>query len=171
MSVGCGRLPTSMAVLLALTAAFAYGASDFWAGVAGRRTDPTVIALLAVPGELVAAAVALAVTRPDAPDVGALGWGTLAGIGSAVGTLALYRGLTVGRMSVVAPLSAVLTAALPAVVGISLGDSLSPVRIAGLALALPAIALVSRQTADPAGGRGLGVIEGLVAGAGFASLF
>lgn len=160
-----------MGVLLGLFAAIAYGASDYAAGVGGRRSSAEAVAIMSQPIGLLAAVLAVVVLVPSSPTAGALVWGAVSGIGSGIGTLALYRGLTVGRMSVVAPLSAVLTAAIPAVVGISLGDSLSPLRIAGLGLALPAIALVSRQASDHAGGRGLGVVEGLVAGAGFAVLF
>ncbi len=123
------------------------------------------------PFGLAAAIVAVLVLDSDSPTASALAWGALAGVGSGVGTLALYRGLTVGRMSVVAPLSAVLTAALPAVVGVATGDSLSPLRVAGLLLAFPAIALVSRQASGSATARESGVWEGLVAGAGFAVLF
>lgn len=160
-----------MGILLGLLAAVAYGASDFAAGVGGRRSSSAAVAIISQPIGLLAAVVAVLVLQPASPTAGALVWGAVSGLGGGVGTLALYRGLTVGRMSVVAPLSAVLTAAIPAVVGISSGDSLSPLRLAGLALALPAIALVSRQAPEPSGGRGLGVVEGLVAGLGFALLF
>jgi uncharacterized membrane protein len=160
-----------MGVLFGLFAAITYGASDYAAGAGGRKASPEAVAIVSQPIGLLAAILAVIVLDAPSPTMSALLWGAASGIGGGVGTLALYRGLTVGRMSVVAPLSAVLTAALPAIVGISLGDSLSPMRVAGLALALPAIALVSRQAGGSAGGRGLGVVEGLVAGVGFASLF
>jgi drug/metabolite transporter (DMT)-like permease len=88
-----------------------------------------------------------------------------------MGTIALYRGLTVGSMGVVAPLSAVLAAALPAMIGIATGDSLSAVQVAGLALALPGVALISLQSPGPVDSGGAGVAEGLLAGVGFALLF
>jgi uncharacterized membrane protein len=158
-------------VLLGLLAAVCYGVSDFAAGVGGRRADPDAVAIMSQPIGLLAAIVAVVAFQPSAPTLGALLWGALAGCGSGIGTLALYRGLTVGRMSVVAPLSAVLAAALPAVVGIATGDSLSALRFAGLVLALPAIALVSRQVGGKADSVRSGIPEGLVAGAGFALLF
>lgn len=159
-----------MGVVLGLLAALCYGASDFAAGAGGRRASSEAVAIMSQPFGLAAAIVAVVLLDAHSPATSALIWGAVAGLGSGVGTLALYRGLTVGRMSVVAPLSAVLTAALPAVVGIATGDTLSPLRVAGLGLALPAIALVSRQASD-VGVRASGITEGLVAGAGFAVLF
>ncbi len=160
-----------MGVLLGLFAAIAYGASDFAAGVGSRRASSEAIAILSMPFGLAAAVLAVVVLDAPSPTPSVLAWGALAGIGGGAGTLALYRGLTVGRMSVVAPLSAVLTAALPAVVGIATGDSLSLLRLAGLGLAFPAIALVSRQAGDAGGALESGIWEGLAAGAGFALLF
>jgi uncharacterized membrane protein len=158
-------------VLLGLLSALAYGSSDFAAGVGGRRSDPNAVTVLAQPWGLVAAIVAVVVMQPPAPTVTSMVWGAISGIGTAVGTLALYRGLAVARMSVVAPVSAVLAAALPALVGIVTGDRLSWIGWTGIVLVLPAIALVSRHE-DPADkGKPSGVLEGSVAGAGFALLF
>lgn len=159
-----------MGVILALLAALAYGTSDFVAGVGGRRSSAVRVALIAQPFGLFAAAVALTFFRGAGPSTAALLWGTASGVGSGIGTLSLYQGLTVGRMGVVAPLSAVLTAALPAVVGLAVGEHLSAVALIGLGLALPAVALVSwqRTTED---GRRLGAGFGVLAGCGFALLF
>jgi drug/metabolite transporter (DMT)-like permease len=74
-------------------------------------------------------------------------------------------------MSVVAPLSAVLSAALPALAGFLLGEHLRVLAWAGIVLALPAVALVSLQDDDRHGSRRAGILTGLIAGAGFALLF
>jgi uncharacterized membrane protein len=158
-------------ILLGLLGALFYGVSDFIGGVGGRRSSAVAVAVIAQPFGLISALVAVAVLRPDAPTWSTLMWGSLAGLGSGVGTLALYRGLAVGRMSVVAPLSGVIAAALPAVVGLATGDTVSGPRMAGLALALPGIAMVSLQRSEPPDGAESGVWEGLVAGLGFAVLF
>jgi uncharacterized membrane protein len=154
-----------------MLAALCYGISDFAGGVGGRRSNPDAVAVLSQPIGLLAACVAVIVLRADSPSMSALVWGAISGVGSGVGTIALYRGLTVGRMSVVAPLSAVLAAALPAVVGIATGDDLSALRLTGLVLALPAIALVSRQAGQDDRASRSGIPEGLLAGGGFALLF
>jgi drug/metabolite transporter (DMT)-like permease len=159
-----------MGVVLGLLAAFAYGTSDFVAGVGGRRSSVGRITLVAQPLGLVTAAVAVVVVPGDRPSAAALLWGALSGVGSGMGTVSLYQGLTAGRMSVVAPLSAVLTAALPALVGLASGEHLSVVALVGLAVAVPAVALVSQQRDDGAGGPS-GAPFGLLAGCGFALLF
>lgn len=108
----------------------------------------------------------------DGPMAEALAWGGLSGIGSGLGTLALYRGMAVGAMSPVATCSAVLAAVLPAVVGLAGGDHLSFLVALGIAIALPAIALVSWQGENaPAGSARAGIAYGLIAGAGFGLLF
>ena len=160
-----------MGVVLALLSALCYGSSDFTAGVGGRRSDPAAITAIAQPFGLIAAAVAVVVLSARSPTAHVLSWGALSGVGSGVGTVALYRGLAVARMSVVAPLSAVLSAALPAVAGLLLGNHLAALAWAGIAIALPAVALVSLQPGEGHGSRRAGIVTGVIAGTGFALLF
>jgi len=160
-----------MGVVLALLAALCYGSSDFTAGVGGRRSDPVAVTMIAQPFGLVAAAVAVVALSGRSPTLHALWWGALSGVGSGVGTVSLYRGLAVARMSVVAPLSAVLSAALPAVAGLFLGEHLAALAWAGIVIAMPAIMLVSLQPAEGQDSRTAGIVTGMVAGTGFALLF
>lgn len=160
-----------MGVVLALLSALCYGSSDFAAGVGGRRSDPTAVTVIAQPFGLLAAAVAVSVLSGRSPAPHALWWGALSGVGSGVGTVSLYRGLAVARMSVVAPLSAVLSAALPAVAGLLLGNRLAALAWAGIVIAMPAVTLVSLQPGEGHGSRRAGIVSGLIAGAGFALLF
>jgi drug/metabolite transporter (DMT)-like permease len=93
-----------------------------------------------------------------------LGWSVLAGVLGAIGITALYRGLAVGRMGIVAPVTGVLAAVIPVIAGIILEGLPPPLVLAGIGLAVVAVVLVSRVT-DEAGGRdGLG--EALVGGVG-----
>jgi hypothetical protein len=89
-----------------------------------------------------------------------------------VGTLSLYHGLSIARMSVVATLSAVLTAVIPAIVGLALGNHLTIGAVTGIILAIPAIGLVSwqpqPQRRDSARA---GLLYGALAGLGFSLLF
>jgi drug/metabolite transporter (DMT)-like permease len=158
-------------VLLALLSALCFGSSDFTAGLGGRRSDPSAVTAIAQPFGLIAAAVAVIALSARSPTPHALWWGALSGVGSGVGTLSLYRGLAVARMSVVAPLSAVLSAALPALAGLLLGEHLKVLAWAGIVIAMPAVALVSLQPAGGQGSRRAGIVTGVVAGAGFALLF
>ncbi len=160
------------AALLGLLAAVAYGTSDFAAGVASRRFASGPVTAVAQVFGLATAALAVLVFPGTSPTTPVLVWGAISGVGGGLGTLSLYRGLSVGAMSVVATLSAVLTAVIPAVVGLGFGEHLSTAAEAGIGIAIPAIALVSWQprSSRPGGGRA-GVVYGLVAGVGFALLF
>src|SRR4051794_9809847 len=150
----------TMAVLLGLLAALSYGASDFSAGLGSRRLAPGPVTLMVQALAVVTALVGVVLLPGDGPAGDALAWGALAGVGSALGTLALYRGLAVGAMSPVAACSAVLAAVLPALVGLLSGDRLSFLVALGIVIALPAIALVS-WSGGPSGGSVVGAVYGL----------
>jgi uncharacterized membrane protein len=161
-----------MAILLALLSALAYGISDFGAGVASRRSEAGVVSVIVLAIGLVCASAATAIDPGVGARAGALLWGAASGLGSGAGTLALYRGLAVGRMTIVATLSAVVAAVVPAIVGLATGDSLRGPTLAGIVIAIPAIALVSWHS-DPTerGEARPSVVLGLVAGLAFALLF
>jgi drug/metabolite transporter (DMT)-like permease len=162
-------------VLLGLCAALAYGASDFAAGVGSRRLAAGPVTVLVQAFALAVGVVGVLFVGGGGPDPASLGWGALAGVGSGVGTLVLYRGMTLGAMSPVATSSAVLAAVVPAVVGVLTGDALSTAATAGIVLAVPAIGLVSWQAEEapgtPQAAARSGLAHGVVAGMGFALLF
>jgi drug/metabolite transporter (DMT)-like permease len=79
---------------------------------------------------------------------GAVVWGALCGISQAFGVWWFYAALGAGPISVVSPLTAVLVAAVPVVVGVALGERPSVVSYAGIAVALLAVILVSREVRD-----------------------
>lgn len=162
-----------MTILLGLLAALAYGSSDFAAGVGGRRIGPGRIALWVHVFALPVALAGLALFPGQALTWQITAWGLLAGLCSAVGLFSLYRGLIIGQMSVVAPMSGVVSAVLPAVVGLLGGDRLSATSTTGLILALPAIAMVSMQTGERSSehvSQPSGLLEGALGGAGIGGL-
>jgi uncharacterized membrane protein len=161
-----------MAILLALLSALAYGISDFGAGVASRRSEAGVVSLIVLAIGLVWALIATAIDPGVGARSGALLWGASSGLGGGAGTLALYQGLAVGRMTIVATLSAVVAAVVPAIVGLATGDSLHGATLVGIVIAIPAIALVSWH-ADPTerGEARPSIAYGLLAGLAFALLF
>lgn len=161
-----------MAIVLALLSAISYGAGDFTAGLASRRLGASVVTGVAQTFGLLAALVAVALFSGVGPRGSALAWGALSGVGSAIGTLALYQGLAVARMTVVATLSGVLTAVIPVIVGVALGNNLSALAAAGIVIAVPAILLVSWQPGGEAGASNArGALFGVLAGMGFGLLF
>jgi drug/metabolite transporter (DMT)-like permease len=156
--------------LLGLLSAVSYGAGDFAAGLAGRRYASGPVTAAGQGIGLLAALLVVVLFAAHGPGGGALAWGALSGVGSAVGTLSLYQGLAVGQMSVVASLSAVITAVVPVIVGIALGDHLGAATAIGIVIAVAAIALVSWQPDSAARGHRSGAELGLLAGVGFALL-
>jgi uncharacterized membrane protein len=167
----------NVAVLLGLGAALAYGLSDFLGGLVSRRVHYAIVALVGYATACIALVAVVLLSGSPAPTPNAVFWGAVSGLGAGLGTLALYRGLARGRMGVVAPLSGLGTAVLPVLVGVFLGDRPSAVAWLGIAAALPAIWLVSTSGDGGDGGdkrrsAGLseGVVDGLLAGVGFAIL-
>jgi drug/metabolite transporter (DMT)-like permease len=164
-----------MAALLALSAAVAYGVGDFLGGVAARRVPPTAVVLWSHM-------VGLALLAGLAPLVGgdltvrALTIGAGAGLLGAVGITLFYRGLAVGTMSIVAPVAALLSAAVPVAVGIGTGERPSPAALAGIGLALGAVVLISREAPHvaPSPHRwhalGLAVVSGVAFGLFFVTI-
>ena len=110
-----------MAALLALSAAVAYGVGDFLGGVAARRVPPTAVVLWShVVGLVMLVALAPVARRRHHPR-GPWPSGRAAGLLGGGGVALFYRGLSVGAMSVVAPVAALLSAAVPVVVGLAGG--------------------------------------------------
>jgi drug/metabolite transporter (DMT)-like permease len=157
-----------MASLLALTAAFAYGAGDFLGGVASRRAPTTAVVLWSHVVGLMMLLVAAPLVGGDVTAAG-LAIGAGAGIIGALGVALFYQGLSIGSMSVVAPIAGLLSAALPVAVGFSGGERPGAMAILGIGIALVAIALVSRET-DAGATRSRHQLQalGLAIGAGLA---
>ncbi|MCR2808260.1 MULTISPECIES: DMT family transporter [unclassified Microbacterium] len=161
----------SIGILLAMGSAVAYGASDFIGGVGSRRYSSWQVVLV---GQSAGALVMLAggLTLPGNPVALDFVWAVVAGVGSATGSIFLYRGLARGRMGLVAPVSAVGAATLPVLAGVAFGERPGWLAWIGMLAALPGIWLVSRRTDTdrPTNVRG-GLIDGIVAGVGFGVLF
>jgi drug/metabolite transporter (DMT)-like permease len=133
-----------VAVVLALSSAVVYGASDFLGGLASRRG--TVFGVVAL--SQLAGLVALLALLPwlGGPVTAAdLGWGAAAGLVGATGLLIFFRALSRGVMSVIAPVTAVTAAAVPVLAGLLDGNRIGPVAGTGILLALVAVVLVSAE--------------------------
>jgi drug/metabolite transporter (DMT)-like permease len=160
----------SIGIVLALVAAVGYGASDFVGGLTSRRVSPWAVA---VAGQLAGALAMLVVglSLPGQARLADFAWAMMAGVGSAVGTVFLYRGLARGRMGVVAPVSGVGAALVPVFVGVAVGERLGALTWVGVLMALPGIYFVSHEVADGTGRSWGGIADGALAGLGFGLLF
>jgi drug/metabolite transporter (DMT)-like permease len=160
-----------VAALLALFSAATYGVGDFCGGMAARRIPATTVLLWShLVGLVLMAASTLVVS--GVVTSGDLLIGAVGGLAGAAGVGLLYQGLAVGRMSVIAPVTSLLTAAVPLVAGYAEGERPGAPAVAGMALALVAIVLVSAEgggTLRPSDLRG--VAYALGAGLGFGLFF
>jgi drug/metabolite transporter (DMT)-like permease len=134
-------------VALALLSAISFGVCDFVGGIASRRVAALRVVLVSYPVTMVLLGVLAAVIGGPI-SAGAVVWGSLGGISQACGEWWLYAALGAGPISVVSPLTAVLTAAVPVGVGIAIGDRPGVLAAAGIALAMVAVVLVSREATD-----------------------
>lgn len=135
--------PQTAVVVFGLASAAAWGSADFGGGLAGRRAPLFGVLLFS---QLAGSALALlpAILRGEpVPVTGDLALAVLAGVIGAIGIGALYRGLQVGRMGVVAPISGALAAVVPVSAGIILEGLPGPAALAGIGLAMAAVVLVS----------------------------
>lgn len=140
-----------MVIVFALAAAVLYGSADFLGGAATRRSRALSVASLSVPAGALVLLVAAVVAGGPIPSAG-LGWAVAGGAFGAVGLIAFYAGLAAGPMSVVAPVSALMSTVLPVGVAVATGEHLSGRVYLGVAACLAAIALVSLEGGPP--GRG-----------------
>ena len=159
-----------LAVGLALAANLAYGVSDFLGGLRSRSL-PLLSVLLVSQGTALVVILIVVIVSGESPPADHLQYGVLAGLGEALGVAALYRGLAIGTMSVVAPLGA--TAPVVAVVVASvMGEAPSAIQGAGIAVAIAGVVLISSSERAP-GSQALGpsIFFGLLTALGFGTFF
>ena len=130
-----------LTILLGFSTAIVYGFADFFGAVASKRIRP--VAVTAVAGAVgLVLLVALIPVFGFSGDPEAIAWGVWSGLWSAVALSCLYASLALGPISIVSPLSAVVSAIVPAAVGIATGDTFSAWGWLALALLLVAVVLV-----------------------------
>jgi uncharacterized membrane protein len=162
-----------LTVIVGLAAALVYGAADFFGGLAARRINPMLVTgIAAIVGLVLLIAVGLPVFG-GVWSADAMLYGALSGVAGAVAIALLYASLAIGPMSILSPLTAVVSAIVPLVWGLARGERLGTLGYVALGLALVAVILVGFV---PSGGGELvrgavrpslrGVLMGAGAGAG-----
>src|SRR5262252_8912531 len=143
-----------MVILLGLAAAVLYGSGDFLGGLAARRLHVLAVLTLA-EGAGAAVALAAAAMSPGLSSLAGLAWGTGAGLIGGLGLIIFYTGLAAGPMSVVAPVSGLVSTVLPVAVALADGERPGAAVYAGAMLCLVAIVLASLASeGNRAGGVG-----------------
>jgi drug/metabolite transporter (DMT)-like permease len=151
-------------IVFALLSATLYGSADFLGGLATRRSSVMPVMIFSQLAGLITLLLVLPFLPPTTATHADFAWGALAGAALGIGLMLLYQGLATGKMSVVAPVTAVLAVVVSAVAGIVLGDRLSMGAFLGVVLAIGAITLISQDGAQKATRKpGLGMAHGLAA--------
>jgi drug/metabolite transporter (DMT)-like permease len=130
--------------VFALAAALLYGSADFLGGTAARRAHTLAVVSISAPAGAVIALSAALVAGGPARAAG-LGWAVAGGAAGGAGLIAFYHGLASCRMSVVAPVSALVSTLLPVGVAVAAGERLGLTTVAGALVCVAAIALVSLE--------------------------
>lgn len=137
-----------VAVALAFSSSLCWGLADFLGGLQSRAR-PLVTVLLIAQIAAVAIGIAFVAGSGDPfPDLGPAALATGAGVAGCAALAAFYRGLAIGTMSIVAPVSAT-GAAVPVLVGLAIGERPGGIQVAGIAVAMAGIVLAARE---PGGG-------------------
>src|SRR5215213_10002684 len=160
--------PALAVVVLGLLASLGWGVGDFGGGLASRSAPVLGVLLWSQVASLAIGIPILLGSHEPAMRLQDFGIGVTAGSISGVGLALLYRGLSVGRMGVVAPIAAVITSGLPVLFGFAVQGVPSILAVGGIACAVMSVFLVSRAPAE-ADGRPSGIKYALVAGTTFAT--
>lgn len=168
-----------MAILLGLLAAVTYGTADFLGGYATKRSSVfSVVVLSQIFGSTL---ILLAIPFFwNGYDGASFGWGMASGVAGGLGVTFFYAALAAGRMSQIAPVTAVEAACVPVIYGLVSGERPGAGPLIGIALALVAVALVSsgapetgdsEPDADAKRDEKRGLLLALGAGIGFGLFF
>ncbi len=152
----------------ALLSALIYGVGDFSAGLASRHNPAIRVVALTHPLGLIAYTVLALARHERLPPAPLLWLAALTGLVGMVAVVLFFRALALGPMGVVSVSSAALGAIVPVLAGVIAGETLTPLRLLGMALILVGIVVFS--LAPSHGGRG-GLPLALFAGLGFGLFF
>ncbi len=132
-------------ILFGLASALFWGTGDFAGGLVSRKVNAIRATLyVQAGGFLPVILVAYFTKQLDMPPVDWL-WCGAAGVIGSLGFLALYRALANGQMSIAAPIAAVTSAGVPAIVGILRDGFPSVLTLTGFLFALLAIWFITQN--------------------------
>ena len=130
-----------LAVVIGLSSALVFGAADFLGGLASQRIAAIrVTALVSATGFAVMLVLLPFVGGAFSPEAVALG--ALSGVTGSIAIVLLYASLAIGPMSILSPLTAVVSAIVPLTAGVIRGERLGPIGYVAIGIALVAIVLV-----------------------------
>lgn len=161
--------PVIATIIFGLAASLFWGSGDFSGGLASRRDNASSVVFAAYAVGCVLLVIIALIWREAFPSPLDIFWGGVSGISGALGLIAFYSALSIGRMGIVAPVSAIMTAGIPVIFSAYTQGLPSLLQLGGFVLALLAIVLISRP--ERAKGRPVGIGLALLAGCGFGCFF
>lgn len=165
MSVAAQYIPAAYS----LTAVGAWGASDFLGGVGARRANAFLFtAIVHISGMVLMGTLAL-ITRAPFPGNASLVWSLIAGSVGGTALALFYCSLASGNMGLVAPVAAVVGAAIPTIVAAFTEGFPGYRHVLGFVVAGVGVWLISRAEGDTGRPEGLGMA--ILAGIGFAGFY
>nr|WP_252263986.1 DMT family transporter [Paracidobacterium acidisoli] len=159
---------TAEAVTLGLSAAAVWGASDFSGGFVTRRSSPAYIVAIAHGVSLLFILALVPLLHPAMPNRLTVVSALVGGGAGGIGLLLLYEALSVGSMGLTSSVAGVVTAILPVIASFFRDGRPTPLRLAGFAVAMTAIWLISWSPGSKSHPRGIGLA--VLAGIGFGVL-
>ena len=134
-----------LSIFYGLLSALGWGAADFTGGLASRRSNPYQVLFLAEISGLIPLLILALILRDPLPGVSVWAWSAAASTVGTFGLLILYRALAEGSMTIAAPISALLAAVIPVLVGSLTQGFPKPVTFLGFVLALVSIWVISQN--------------------------
>jgi drug/metabolite transporter (DMT)-like permease len=160
-----------LTAVFSLTGALVFGAADFLGGLAAKRLGAVLATAVSALAGTAALAVAAAILGGEWRSADVL-WGAAAGVAGAVAIALLYACLAIGPMSILSPLTALVSAVVPMVWGFFGGERLGELSYWALGLALVAVVLVGFVPERGAVRPSLrGILMGIGSGAAIGAFF
>ncbi len=156
-------------IVFGLAASLFWGSGDFSGGLASRRDNASSVVFGAYSVGFVLLVLLALIWKEAFPSLIDILWGGVSGVSGALGLIAFYSALSIGRMGIIAPVSAVLTAGIPVLFSAYTQGLPTLLQVGGFVLALFAIGLVSRPERTKGRPKGIGLA--LLAGCGFGCFF
>ena len=156
-------------IVFGLAASLFWGSGDFSGGLASRRDNASSVVFGAYSVGFVLLVLLALIWKEAFPSLIDILWGGISGVSGALGLIAFYSALSIGRMGIIAPVSAVLTAGIPVLFSAYTQGLPTLLQVGGFVLALFAIGLVSRPERTKGRPKGIGLA--LLAGCGFGCFF
>jgi drug/metabolite transporter (DMT)-like permease len=150
--------------LLGIASAITWGAGDFCGGISSKTVRSLVVVFFSQLIGLVFLVALALITREPLPNLVDVGWGVVAGVAGLIGLSALYTALSRGNMGLVAPVTGVISTTMPVIFGALTQGLPHLLQLVGFALAIFAVALISRTDGDArmsASSLGLAILAGV----------